>query len=106
MVGGGATGGFGDGVGRPARVRAVTVRVRERFVLARFGRMSRDQLRAAASPALRETLETTADRWVDFRQFIEATELVCRLFHEGDLTASREIGAFGAENAMGIWQRL
>ena len=91
---------------RTARVRAVTVRVRDRFVLARFGKTSRDRFRAATSPELRATLEMGGDHWVDFSQFVEATELACRLFNEGDLTLCRDIGAFGAENAMGVWQRL
>src|SRR5215471_10650634 len=89
-----------------ARVRAVTVRLRDRFVLARYGRISQSRFRTAASPALRATIETAGDQWVDFAQFIEATELVCALFQEGDLTLARDIGAFGAENAMGVWQRL
>jgi hypothetical protein len=96
---------MGDRAAR-ARVRAVTVRVRERYVLARFGKTSRDQLRAAASPELGETLASAGDHWVDFKQFIEATELACRLFHDGDITRARDIGAYGAENAMGVWQRL
>jgi hypothetical protein len=89
-----------------ARVRAVTVRVRDRFVLARFGRLSRDRFRGAASKALLATIEASGDSWVPFDQFVEATELACKLFHEGDLALAREIGAYGAENAMGVWQRL
>src|SRR4051812_16099989 len=89
-----------------ARVRAVTVRVRDRFVLARFGRLSRDRFRDGASDELRATIEAPGDHWVPFEQFVEATELACNLFAEGDLRLAREIGAFGAENAMGVWQRL
>jgi hypothetical protein len=96
----------GGNTQRSARVRAVTVRVRDRFVLARFGKNSRDRYRADASPALLSTLETAGDHWVDFVQFVEATELACSLFNEGDLTLARDIGAYGAENAMGVWQRL
>ena len=91
---------------KTARVRAVTVRVRDRFVLARFGRTSRDRFRESASAELRDTLAAAGDYWVDFSQFVEATELVCKLFNEGDITLAREIGAYGAENAMGVWQRL
>jgi hypothetical protein len=96
----------GGSMQRGARVRAVTVRVRERFVLARFGKLSRERYRAEASPTLRATLESSGDHWVEFPQFVEATELACNLFQEGDLTLCREIGAYGAENAMGVWQRL
>lgn len=101
-----AAGGTAPGHAGRARVRAVTVRVRDRFVLARYGRTSRERYRLAASPELAETLATSGDHWVDFRQFVEATELACRLFHDGDLTLARDIGAFGAENATGVWQRL
>jgi predicted hydrocarbon binding protein len=95
------------GAQRPAaRVRAVTVRVRDRFVLARFGRLSRDRFRDQASDELRATIEAAGDHWVPFEQFVEATELACNLFGEGDLGLAREIGAYGAENAMGVWQRL
>ena len=90
----------------PARVKAQTVRVRDNFVMARYGTMSRAQYRAACSKPLLETLTTAGDRWVDFSQFIEATELVCQLFGEGDLTLAREIGAFGAETNMGVWRSL
>ena len=88
------------------RVRAPTVRVREHFVLARFGKTSREQYRAAASQRLLETLMTPGDRWVEFAQFVEATELVCRLFGDGDITLARDIGKFGAETNMGVWRSL
>ena len=90
----------------PARVRATTVRVRDHFVLARFGRTAREQYRAAASKGLLDTLTSTGDRWVDFAQFIEATELVCKLFAEGDITMARDIGRFAAETNMGVWRSL
>lgn len=98
MSNGGASGG--------ARVRATTVRVREHFVMARYGRTSREAYRRAASQALRSTLETPGDRWVEFAQFIEATELACKLFAGGDPTLAREIGAFGAETNVGVWRSL
>ena len=47
--------------------RASAVKVRDQFVMARFGRTSRDRFRAAASPELREAFDTPGDRWVDFR---------------------------------------
>jgi hypothetical protein len=85
-------------------VKATTVRVRDHFVLARFGKTSREQYRAAASRDLLETLTTAGDRWVSFAQFVESTELACKLFNQGDLTMSREIGRFGAETNMGVWR--
>jgi hypothetical protein len=90
----------------PARVKAATVRVRDHFVLARFGKTSRDQYRSACSKPLLETLTTAGDRWVDFSQFIESTELACKLFGDGDLTLCRDIGAFAAETNMGVWRSL
>ena len=87
-------------------MKAATVRVRDYFVLSRFGKTSREQYRSACSKALLETLTTAGDRWVDFQQFIESTELVCKLFGEGDLTLAREIGAFAAETNMGVWRSL
>jgi hypothetical protein len=89
-----------------ARVKATTVRVRDHYVLARFGKTARERYREACSAQLLETLLTPGDRWVDFGQFIEATELCCRLFAEGDLTMSRDIGRFAAETNMGVWRSL
>ena len=87
-------------------MRATTVRVRDQFVLARYGKLSRERYRAAASKELLETLTTAGDRWVDFAQFIEATELACKLFADGNLELAREIGSFGAEANMGVWRSL
>lgn len=89
-----------------ARVKAPTVRVRDHYVLAQYGKTSRERFRAHASPALRSTLETPGDYWVDFAQFVEATELACRLFGDGDPTLARAIGRFGAEANMGVWRSL
>lgn len=88
------------------RVRAATVRVRDQFVHERYGAAARQRYRAAASRDLVETLSAGGDRWVDFAQFVEATELACSLFAGGDLSLSRAIGAFGAEANMGVWRSL
>lgn len=88
------------------RVKAATVRVRDNFVLARYGRTSRQAYHAAASKELLETLTAGGDRWVPFAHFVEATELVCKLFADGDVTLAREIGRFGAETNMGVWRSL
>lgn len=87
-------------------MKSATVRVRDQFVLARFGKLSRERYRAAASKELLETLTTPGDRWVDFAQFIEATELACKLFADGDPNLAREIGGYGAEANMGVWRTL
>lgn len=87
-------------------MRATTVRVRDRFVLARFGKTAQTRYRAASSRALVETFTLPGDHWVDFAQFVEATELACRIFADGDLTLSREIGRFGAEANMGVWRSM
>lgn len=89
-----------------ARVRATTVRVRDHFVNARFGRTAREKLRASASPELRLTLASTGDAWVDFSQFVEASTLVCELFGGGNLRLAREIGRYGAETNMGTWRSI
>lgn len=86
------------------RVRAATVRVRDQFVMARYGRLARERYRAAASARLSHVILTPGDGWVDFASFIEATELVCRLFADGDENLAKEIGRFGAEANMGTWR--
>jgi hypothetical protein len=88
------------------RVRSTTVRVRDQFVLARYGRVSQARYREHASPSLLETLTTPGDRWVEFAQFVEATELVCKLFAEGDRALAREIGGYGAEVNIGRWRAV
>lgn len=87
-------------------MKAVTVRVRERFVLAKYGKTSRDRFRMSASKELLDTLTTAGDPWVDFKQFLEATQLVCSLFAEGDVTLAREVGRYGAEANMGVWRTI
>jgi hypothetical protein len=89
-----------------ARVRATTVRVRDHFVNARYGKTARERLRAAASPLLRSVLVTTGDAWVDFGLFVEASQLVCSLFGDGNLALAREIGRYGAETNMGTWRGI
>lgn len=88
------------------RVRAATVRVRDRFVKERLGEASHRRYREAASAGLIDVLTNGADRWVDFAHFVESTELACRLFAEGDTTFARQIGAYGAEANMGVWRTL
>lgn len=89
-----------------ARVRATTVRVRDHFVNARYGKTAREKFRAAASPELRTILATTGDTWVDFRFFVEASQLVCSAFGGGNLVLAREIGRYGAETNIGTWRAL
>lgn len=89
-----------------ARVRATTVRVRDHFVLARFGRTAQSRFRAAASEGLRTALTSPGNPWVDFVLFVEAGELLSAMFAAGDLALSREIGAFGAETNMGSWRAI
>jgi hypothetical protein len=89
-----------------ARVRATTIRVRDHFVSARYGKTARERFRAAASPELRRTILTSGDAWVEFDLFIEASELVCRLFGNSDLALARQIGSFGAETNMGTWRSI
>jgi hypothetical protein len=89
-----------------ARVQAATVRVRDQFTLAKYGPAAQRQLHSAASPALLDTFVTPGDRWVSFSQFVESTELVCKLFNGGDITLARAIGRFGAEFNMGLWRSI
>lgn len=53
-----------------------------------------------------ETIRVPGDRWVAFEQFVEATEIACRLFADGNIALAREIGAFGAEANMGVWRAI
>ncbi|MEZ4300088.1 MAG: hypothetical protein R3B70_34390 [Polyangiaceae bacterium] len=80
--------------------------MRDHFVNARFGRTARERFRAAASPDLRGTLTTTGNPWVDFAQFVEASELVCTMFGDGTHALALEIGRFGAETNMGTWRAI
>ncbi len=90
----------------PARVKSAVVRVRDQFVLARFGKLARDRYRAAASADLARLLATPGDSWVPFEHFVEATRLVCELFGDGSPTLARAVGAYGAEANMGAWRSL
>ncbi len=89
-----------------ARVRATTIRVRDHFVNARYGKTARERYRAAASPDLRNTLLSAGDAWVPFDLFIEASELICALFGDNNLALARHIGRFGAETNMGTWRTI
>ncbi len=94
-----------EGGNRPGlHARASAVKVRDQFVMARFGRTSRDRYRSAASPELRGAFETPGDRWVDFALFVEATELACTMFADGDIELAADIGMFAAEANMGPWR--
>lgn len=86
------------------RVRASAVRVREQFVLARYGRLAQREFRAAASQELSRVLATPGDLWVPFELFVEATTRVCEKYGDGTPALAREIGAFGAEANMGPWR--
>jgi len=89
-----------------ARVRATTIRVRDHFVNARYGKTARERFRVAASPQLRNTIVSAGDAWVDFALFVEANELVCSCFGGGNVAIAREIGRFGAETNMGTWRGI
>lgn len=93
---------------RRAMVRGSAVLMRQSFVRARFGAIANDHFMACASPPLRTALMLApqVDQWVDFGLFIEATELVDRLFGRGDLGMSWEIGRYAAEHNMGVWRSL
>lgn len=92
--------------GPVVRVRSSAVRIRDQFVLARYGKLSRDLYRGAASAELGRVLATPGDVWVDFGLFIEATALVCSMFEDGTPKLAREVGAYGAEANMGPWRSL
>lgn len=87
-------------------MRASAVRVREQFVLARYGKLARETFRKEASRELAQLLATPGDVWVDFDLFVEATGRVCSLFGDGTPTLARAVGAFGAEANMGPWRSL
>lgn len=96
----------GAGSEAPVRVRAGTVRVRDQFVMAKYGKLARESFRKAASRELLSVLTTPGDVWVDFGLFIESTSLACKLFGDGNPHLARSIGAFGAEANMGAWRSL
>jgi len=88
------------------KVRSSVVRVRDQFVLARYGKLSRELFRRDASRALVEVITTPGDVWVDFGLFIEANELICKRFGDGSPSLARECGAYAAEANVGPWRPL
>jgi hypothetical protein len=82
--------------------------MRQHFVLARFGKTATELFKARASGELRTALSLTPQRddWVDFGLFVEATELVDKLFGRGDLAMAWEVGRYAAEHNMGVWRSL
>lgn len=94
------------GLNDHVRVRASAVRVREQFVLARFGKLARETYRRSVSPELAHVLATPGDIWVDFDFFVEATSAICTMYGDGSTKLAREVGAFGAEANMGPWRSL
>ncbi len=88
------------------KVRSSVVRVRDQFVLARYGKLSRELYRRDASPGLLGVITTPGDVWVDFAHFIEANELICKRFGDGSPALARECGAYAAEANVGPWRPL
>lgn len=82
--------------------------MRQHFVKARFGTTGAELFQARASAELRMALSIAQqrDEWVDFGLFIEATELVDRLFGRGDLAMAWEVGRYAAEHNIGVWRSL
>ncbi|MFO0613970.1 MAG: hypothetical protein U0414_15365 [Polyangiaceae bacterium] len=71
-----------------ARARARgTVRVRDQFVMAKYGKPARESFRKAALRELVAVLTTPGDVSTDFGLFIESTSLVCELFGTGTRTS-------------------
>jgi hypothetical protein len=93
---------------RRPKVRGSAVRMRREYVEARFGTSAIEQFDSHASPQLTEIIKAAkhVDNWVEFSLFVEATELVDRLFGRGDLFLARDIGRFAAEHNMGVWKAL
>jgi hypothetical protein len=90
------------------RVRASAVLMRKHYVRDRHGVHAEARYLAAASPELAATLQTAekVDDWVDFALFVEATELVDKLFGRGDLMLAWDVGRFAAEHNLGVWKAL
>lgn len=91
---------------RRTRVRSSALLMRQSFVRARFGAVGNDLFLSRASPELKTalTLAPQFDEWVDFSLFVEATELVDRLFGRGDLALAWDVGRYAAEHNMGVWR--
>lgn len=100
-------GGLTPGTRRP-RARGKAVLMRKRFVHAKFGASAVELLESRASPDLVRafSLAEQHDSWVDFALFIEATELIDRLFGRGDMAIAWEVGRFAAENNIGMWRSM
>ncbi len=92
--------------GSGVQVRASAVRVRDQYVLAKYGKLSREIYRRRASPELLSVFTTPGDVWVDFDLFLEATTLVCSEFGDGSPSLARAVGAFGAEANVGPWRAI
>lgn len=93
---------------RRPKTRGKAILMRKRFVSARFGASAVELLEARASAELRNafSLAEQHDSWVDFGLFIEATELIDRLFGRGDLQIAWDVGRFAAENNIGMWKAM
>lgn len=93
---------------RRPKARGRAILMRKKFVNAKFGASAVELLESRASPELRAALSLAEqhDSWVDFGLFIEATELVDRLFGRGDLAIAWDVGRFAAENNIGVWRSI
>jgi hypothetical protein len=82
--------------------------MRKSYVKEKFGRAAVEMFEARASASLRMALAMgqQVDEWVDFGLFIEATELVDKLFGRRDLALAWDVGRFAAEHNMGVWRTL
>jgi hypothetical protein len=82
--------------------------MRKLYVRERHGVHAEARYLAGASP---ELVAATAaaekiDEWVDFGLFVEATELVDKLFGRGDGMLAWDVGRFAAERNIGVWKAL
>lgn len=82
--------------------------MRHKFVQARFGQAGSETFLSRASPELRTALAIAPQlgEWVDFDLFVEATELVDRLFGRGDMAMAWDVGRFAAEHNIGLWRSI
>lgn len=82
--------------------------MRHKFVKERFGASGSETFLSRASPELRTALAIAPQlgEWVDFALFIEATELVDRLFGRGDMNMAWDVGRFAAEHNIGLWRSI
>ena len=89
-------------------MRGTAVLMRQNFVRLKYGSAAAEMFAARASPSLKTTLTLAKqrDEWVDFGQFIEATELVDNLFGRGNLALAWEVGRFAAEHNMAFWRSI